>query len=644
MLTLDIDAAAELIKNLVEELEKVKAEAKSNKSLSQSTPEASEQAREELNKASKKVRWGLDQVFHFAINGDKEGVAKAAQDTVPLVSDLKAAVEQYSLVSGTPAGQELILDYGLHAVNDASVMMTEAHRTVLNPANPLVTMNLLNSSNHVAKSLKATMLSNPDMLIMNSHKLTKSLGEELDEFQAALDALKVKPLPGQSRDFVSKKLRESDGAVRDRINDVVQSALKADKEGTNNATKDAVLALDDYKNATKHVATILTDKNAQNKVINSAQQVLTKSADMFLEAQNVLKTPGNQANAMKLQETARHISQVMKELEKTYIFGAPGQEKFVSALNIMKHATKELQNPSPISSSDRKEEISTIKNRLTTSTMEIAQLAQDIVTRSHSDPEKLDSLTPKLAQQYHKLTSDVNTLLAVAVDEDEDSIEIKQDSVSLGKNIVELIEQTCIQQVLPGHERRQVVAGNAGNVAEYSVKLLTGVNTLAKKAQALDDVTNALAGLVSNLDTTIMFTSAGTLELEDENSTFADHREDILRLAQVLVQDVKTLLSSSTGTRSELTTAASNANVNIGNLVERIKSGAASLGSKNKETQIMLLNSAKDVCMSLHGLLSQAKTANGHDLNHPSYDKVSEYSKVNVHSTLIFQHFNNYYF
>ena len=48
MLTLDIDAAAELIKNLVEELEKIKAEAKSNKSLSQSTPEASEQARDEL--------------------------------------------------------------------------------------------------------------------------------------------------------------------------------------------------------------------------------------------------------------------------------------------------------------------------------------------------------------------------------------------------------------------------------------------------------------------------------------------------------------------------------------------------------------------------------------------------------------------
>ena len=41
----------------------------------------------------------------------------------------------------------------------------------------------------------------------------------------------------------------------------------------------------------------------------------------------------------------------------------------------------------------------------------------------------------------------------------------------------------------------------------------------------------------------------------------------------------------------------------------------------------MLLNSAKDVSMSLHGLISQAKSANGHDVDHPAYQQVSDYSK-----------------
>ena len=86
-----------------------------------------------------------------------------------------------------------------------------------------------------------------------------------------------------------------------------------------------------------------------------------------------------------------------------------------------------------------------------------------------------------------------------------------------------------------------------------------------------------------------MFTTAGTLELEDSEvggNTFAEHREDILRLAQVLVQDVQRLLMASTGTRAELTLAASAAHENIGQLVERIRAGAASLGSNNKETQV----------------------------------------------------------
>merc|ERR1711923_522643 len=174
------------------------------------------------------------------------------------------------------------------------------------------------------------------------------------------------------------------------------------------------------------------------KIIKSAQQVLSKSADMFLEAQNVLKTPGNQANAKKLQETANHIVSVMKEMEKTYIFGAPGQEQYVSALNIMKYATKELNNPSPMEPS-RKEDISGTKGRLMTSTKEIAQLAQDILTRSNTDPERLDGLTPRLAQQYKNLTSDINTLLGVVGEDEDDQDDTKDQADSLGKNIVQLI-------------------------------------------------------------------------------------------------------------------------------------------------------------------------------------------------------------
>ena len=95
------------------------------------------------------------------------------------------------------------------------------------------------------------------------------------------------------------------------------------------------------------------------------------------------------------------------------------------------------------------------------------------------------------------------------------------------------------------------------------------------------------------LDTTIMFTTAGTLDSLDSEAedgagdlSFAGQREDILRLAQVLVQDVQRLLVSSSGSRAELIEAAAVAHENMAQLVERIKAGAVSLGSQNQETQV----------------------------------------------------------
>ena len=125
-----------------------------------------------------------------------------------------------------------------------------------------------------------------------------------------------------------------------------------------------------------------------------------------------------------------------------------------------------------------------------------------------------------------------------------------------------------------------------------------------------------------------MFASAGTLDSEDVTESFTDHREDILQLTQVLVGDVQALLGASTGTKQELINAGETAHNNVTQLVEKIKSAATSLGSSNQETQVMLLNSARDVCSSLHGLLVHAKTANGQDVDHPAYEQVSDYSRV----------------
>ena len=112
--------------------------------------------------------------------------------------------------------------------------------------------------------------------------------------------------------------------------------------------------------------------------------------------------------------------------------------------------------------------------------LEIAQLTQDILIKGHNDPEMLDGLTPRVAQQYKNLTGDINSLAGAEGEEDSETGETRQLVISLGENIDEQIEKTYVQTVIPGHETRQAMAVRAGTAAECSVKLLTSVDSLNK--------------------------------------------------------------------------------------------------------------------------------------------------------------------
>lgn len=62
--------------------------------------------------------------------------------------------------------------------------------------------------------------------------------------------------------------------------------------------------------------------------------------------------------------------------------------------------------------------------------------------------------------------------------------------------------------------------------------------------QVLDDVAKDLHGLSSDMETTIMFASAGTLDPDQDRTAFAENREQILNTAQCLVNDIKERLDN----------------------------------------------------------------------------------------------------
>ena len=104
--------------------------------------------------------------------------------------------------------------------------------------------------------------------------------------------------------------------------------------------------------------------------------------------------------------------------------------------------------------------------------------------------------------------------------------------------------------------------------------------------QACINAASTVSGIIGDLDTTIMFATAGTLNAENDDDSFSDHREHILKTAKALVEDTKTLVAGAASSQEQLAVAAQNAVTTIVELAETVKNGAASLGANNPDAQV----------------------------------------------------------
>ena len=176
----------------------------------------------------------------------------------------------------------------------------------------------------------------------------------------------------------------------------------------------------------------------------------------------------------------------------------------------------------------------------------------------------------------------------------------------------------------------------------------------------MENAANTVSGILGDLDTTIMFATAGTLNADVDDESFAgkykieieveinrinfyyksyiqytdnyfsslDHRENILKTAKALVEDTKTLVAGAASSQEQLAVAAQNAVTTIVQLSEVVKSGAASLGSPNREAQVMLINAVKDVASALSDLMQSTKAASGKSIQDPAMHHLKDSAKV----------------
>ena len=123
---------------------------------------------------------------------------------------------------------------------------------------------------------------------------------------------------------------------------------------------------------------------------------------------------------------------------------------------------------------------------------------------------------------------------------------VRATTQDLGKASIDLI---CLAGRLQNNSTDKTLRNDLMEQIELVNKrmlhLLHSFQTSVKGTQACINADNSVNGIIADLNTVIMFATAGTLKSESDADSFSNHREAILRTAKTLVEDTKSLVSTS---------------------------------------------------------------------------------------------------
>lgn len=245
------------------------------------------------------------------------------------------------------------------------------------------------------------------------------------------------------------------------------------------------------------------------------------------------------------------------------------------------------------------------------------------------EPAKLGPLAIDLSHKYTQLIQDSLGAMIVASNSDV-SVKLKMYIQELGKACIDIVKLAGSHSTTSDETHTRKMFDHSKIVNEIVSQVLTVLQAGSRGTQACINAVSTVSGIIGDLDTTIMFASAGTLHAENEDEKFADHRENILKTAKALVEDTKTLVAGAASSQEQLAVAAQNAITTIIQLAEVVKFGAASLGSNNPEAQVMLINAVRDVASALGDLIQATKAASGKIINDPTMAHLKDSAKVSI--------------
>ena len=267
---------------------------------------------------------------------------KAVADVIPrLVEGVKMSMQ-----SPDSAMAQLNLINNAELFIDPTNTLTNSTRSALPTVdNQSAALQLSNSSKQLDNAVKELR-----SCIYKAHQVCGSLEMEasvdlieamkieLDEFRAAVDALDLKPLPGETMESTQLQLSTASKSVGSTVAQLLTAATEGNEEITSRAARDTANALRDFTAAVRGVAATTKDRGVQMKIIDSAQLVMTKSALLVMEAQKSMSNPGDQARQNMLSKVSKDVTAALGSTMTCL----PGQQELEGTISQIDEWTSQI--------------------------------------------------------------------------------------------------------------------------------------------------------------------------------------------------------------------------------------------------------------------------------------------------------------
>ncbi|KAJ3605813.1 hypothetical protein NHX12_027857 [Muraenolepis orangiensis] len=372
-----------------------------------------------------------------------------------------------------------------------------------------------------------------------------------------------------------------------------------------------------------------------SKILSSQQQMAvldqTKTlAESALQMLYTAKEAGGNPKAAHTQEALEESVQMMKEavddLGATLSEVASAAGAVGSMVDSITQAINNMEDPSV---GDPDGNFVDYQTTMVKTAKAIAVTVQEMVTKSNTNPDDLGGVANQITNEFADLAHEAK-YAAITAENEEIGLHIIKQVGELGFSCTGLVTKAGALQCSPNDSfTKKELIESARKVSEKVSHVLASLQAGNRGTQACITAASAVSGIIADLDTTIMFASAGSLNREN-SETFADHREHILKTAKALVEDTKLLVSGAGASQEKLAQAAQSSVLTITKLADVVKLGAASLGAEDPETQVVLINAVKDVAKALGDLISATKVAAGKPHDHPAMLQLKNSAKVMV--------------